>query len=83
VIADPAVLKGRRFGNLVVAAARSGLPVAAIQQAAARAALPRVVSLDYGARAKPISDAAPLRSPAPPEETWRVADWDDEGPDGD
>jgi spermidine synthase len=82
VIADPAVLKGRRFGNLVVAAARSGLPVGAIQQAAARAALPRSVALDYGARARPITDAAPLRSPAPPVETWRVVDWDDDGPDG-
>ena len=78
VIADPAVFKARRFGNLVVAGARSGLPVVEIQQAAARAALPRAVSLDYGARARPMTDAVPVRSPAPPDETWRVVDWDED-----
>ena len=76
VVADPAVLKGRRFGNLVIAAARSGLPVADVQRAVARAPLPRVVSVGYGAQGRPMTDAEAVRSPAPPEETWRVADWD-------
>ena len=36
VIADPAVLRGRRFGNLVLAASRGGLPVAGADQARCR-----------------------------------------------
>jgi hypothetical protein len=77
VRADPAVLKGRRFGNLVLAAARSGLPVAAITRAAAGAMFPqRVLSgaeLDrFVAGARPLTDADPLRSPEPPDELWRV-----------
>ena len=82
VIADPAVLKARRFGNVVVAAAREGLPVAAVQRAAARAPFPRSVALDHGAGARPLTDAAPVRSPQPPEESWRVTTWD-EDEDGD
>ena len=83
VLADPAVFKARRFGNLVVAAARSGLPVEQIRRAAARAALPRAVALEHGLHARPMSDAAPVRSPVPPDETWRVADWDDADADDD
>ena len=93
VAADPAVLKARRFGNLVVAAARHGLPVDAVRRAAARAPFPRSVLTGFGAGQRPFTDAEPVRSPQPPEETWRVSDgngaeWADEEwpgpePDGD
>ena len=73
LMAEPAVLRGRRFGNVVlVAAARPGtLPVAALATAAARDSCPaRTVSgedLDrFVAGARPVSDAEPLDSPIPP-----------------
>ncbi len=72
VIAEPAILKGRRHGNVVVAAARAGLPVAAVRRASAAAAFPRTVTIGFGHDAKPLTDAAPLRSPQPPDEMWRV-----------
>jgi spermidine synthase len=77
VIADPAVLKGRRFGNLVLAACRHPLPVAQLRQATARAPFPRRVGQRYGAGATPLTDADPMRSPAPPDEMWRVAELED------
>jgi hypothetical protein len=27
---------------------------------------------------KPLTDADPMRSPAPPDETWRVVDWEED-----
>ncbi len=76
-IADPAVWKGRRFGNLVLAASRAPLPEQEVARAAARAAFPRVVH--HGARlaelaggAAPLTDDDPMRSPQPPDELWRV-----------
>jgi spermidine synthase len=77
VRADPAVLKGRRFGNVVVAAAREGLPVDAVRRAAAAAMFPQRVVAGTGidafvAGAKPLTDAHPMRSPEPPDELWRV-----------
>ncbi len=80
VIADAAVLKGRRFGNLVLAASRRPLPAADIRRSAARALFPRSVSSRFGDGATPMTDAWPMRSPAPPDEAWRVVrdDEDDE-----
>lgn len=72
VIADPSVVKGRRFGNVILAAARSGLPVAAVRRASAAAPFPRTVTLDLGGGARPLTDADPMRSPQPPDEIWRV-----------
>jgi len=71
LIADAAVLKGRRFGNLVLAASNRALPVAGLVRRAAADPLPgRLLtgaSLDnFAAGAKPITDAAPVASPAPP-----------------
>jgi spermidine synthase len=77
VIAEPSVLKGRRFGNIVIAASREPLPVAAVRRAAASAAFPRTVTLGFGRGAKPLTDANSMRSPQPPEELWRVSDADD------
>lgn len=77
VRADPAVLKGRRFGNVVLAASRAPLPVPAITRAAASAMFPQRVlagaELDafVGTHA-PLTDAASMRSPAPPDASWRV-----------
>jgi spermidine synthase len=78
VMGEPAVLKGRRFGNLVVAASRAALPMPAIRRAAASAALPRSVSIGYGREARPLTDADAMRSPHPPDETWRVEPCDDD-----
>jgi spermidine synthase len=77
-LSEPAVLKGRRFGNLVVAASRTPLPMAAIRRVSASAPFPRAVAPGYGREARPLSDADAMRSPAPPEETWRVMDWHDD-----
>jgi spermidine synthase len=75
--ADPAVLKRRRFGNVVLAASRAELPVAAVTRAASAAAFPRQVLsgaqlADFAGGARPLSDADPMRSPQPPDEVWRV-----------
>jgi len=77
LIADPAVLKRRRFGNVVLAASREELPVAAVTRAASGAAFPRRVLAgsrlaQFAGGAAPLTDADPLRSPAPPDEIWRV-----------
>ncbi len=71
LIADPAVLRGRRFGNLVLAAARHELPVAGLTRRAAGDPFPgRLVhgaALNrFTAGAKPVTDAQAQPSPAPP-----------------
>ncbi|MFN2517853.1 MAG: spermidine synthase [Jatrophihabitantaceae bacterium] len=77
LIADPAVLKRRRFGNLVLAASRHELPVAQVTRAVYAAAFPRRVLAGpelaaFAGGAAALTDAAPMRSPQPPEEMWRV-----------
>lgn len=77
-VADSGVLKGRRFGNVVLAASRADLPIAEIRRAAARAAFPRTVHAgsalrSFSGNAAPLTDAAPVRSPEPPEEVWKVS----------
>ena len=77
ITGDSAVVRLRRFGNLVVAASRVPLPVDAVRNAASRAMFPRSV-LDgtrlraFVRSAAPLTDADPLRSPEPPDEIWRV-----------
>nr|WP_158894130.1 fused MFS/spermidine synthase [Amycolatopsis anabasis] len=72
VLAEPGVLRGRRFGNLVLAASARALPVDAVRRRTASAAFPaRCVAGDelrevFG-RAEPLSDAAPVTGPTPPE----------------
>jgi spermidine synthase len=75
--ADASVLKGRRFGNVVLAASRAELPVDRITRAAAAAMFPqRVVHgtelADMVGGAAVLTDADGLRSPQPPDELWRV-----------
>lgn len=77
MLGDPAVLKLRRFGNVVFAASREPLPLAQIRTASARAMFPRVVRSGaavtrWRAGAPPLTDADPMRSPAPPDRMWRV-----------
>jgi SAM-dependent methyltransferase len=76
LIADPGVLRGRRFGNLVLAASRDVLPVAELARRCAADPFPgRVVhgaDLDrFAGGAKTITDASATRSPAPPPDLFR------------
>jgi hypothetical protein len=71
LIADAAVLRGRRFGNLVLAAAHHGLPVAELTRRTAGDPFPaRLVDghdlSRFAAGARPITDARAEPSPAPP-----------------
>jgi hypothetical protein len=77
LVADPAVLNRRRFGNVVLAASRGELPVAAVVRAAAAAAFPRRVIagpdlVAFAGGAAPLTDDDSMRSPQPPDEMWRV-----------
>ena len=78
LIADPGVLRGRRFGNLVIAASRHHLPAAGLARRAAADPFPgRVLNgadLDrFAAGARPITDASARHSPAPPPELFAPA----------
>ncbi len=69
VIADAAVLRGRRFGNLVLAASPAPLPVDALTRRAAGDPMPgRVVHgrdlTRFTAGARPVTDATATPSPA-------------------
>ncbi len=71
LLAEPGVLRGRRFGNLVLAASRRELPVAALARRAAADPFPARVldgaDLDrFTAGARPVTDATAQPSPAPP-----------------
>jgi spermidine synthase len=77
LIADAAVLKGRRFGNLVLAGSRGPLPVDRLGRLAAGDPFPgRLVyggDLDrFVAGAKPITDADAQPSPAPPSDVITI-----------
>jgi spermidine synthase len=71
LIADAAVLRGRRFGNLVLAASSRAFPVDTLTRLAASDPMPgRVLHGDdltrFAAGAKPVTDAAARPSPAAP-----------------
>lgn len=75
--ADPAVFRGRRFGNVVLAASRAPLPVPELVRISASAMFPQrlLAGSDlsaFVAGAPPLTDADPMRSPSPPDEIWRV-----------
>ncbi|MFG2137199.1 spermidine synthase [Streptomyces sp. NPDC048650] len=69
--ADPAVLRGKRFGNAVLLASDRELPVAELTRRAAgdphagRVEHGRAL-LDFTGGAAPVDDAAAVASPAPP-----------------
>jgi spermidine synthase len=77
LVSDAGVVRGRRFGNLEIAASRVPLPMAKIARASAAAMFPQRV-LDAAeltamvGGARPLTDEDSMRSPAPPEEAWRV-----------
>ena len=71
LIGDPPVLRGRRFGNLVLVASRVPLPVAELATLAARGS--RGARVEHGrdlerftGGARPITDATAEDSPLPP-----------------
>jgi len=69
--AEPAVLRGRRFGNLVLAGSDEPFDVPALSRLAARAAgRARVLSGDdvrtFAGQAKPVTDASAAAAPIPP-----------------
>ncbi|MGW2639194.1 spermidine synthase [Streptomyces sp. NPDC001348] len=71
LVADPAVLRGKRFGNAVLVAADRPLPVAELTRRAASDPHPGRVEhghalLAFTGGAVPVTDGAAVASPAPP-----------------
>jgi spermidine synthase len=70
LVADAAVLRGRRFGNVVVLAGRTVPPIAELTRRAAGDWFPGRVEHDlvrFTGGAAPVLDATAVGSPAPPE----------------
>jgi len=75
LIADAGVLRGRRFGNLVLVASPAALPVDRLTRLAAGDPMPgRVLQAEeltrFAAGAKPVTDSNASPSPAPPAEAF-------------
>jgi spermidine synthase len=75
LIAEAAVLRGRRFGNLVIAGSGRELPAAELIRRAAADPFPARVVTDaavarFAAGAKPITDASAQPSPPMPPEIF-------------
>lgn len=76
LLADPSVLRGRRFANLVLAGSDAPLPVEALTRRAARASgRARLVTgddlRDFTGGAAPITDATARSAPRPPPDLFR------------
>ncbi|MGW5368942.1 spermidine synthase [Streptomyces sp. NPDC004009] len=76
LIADPAVLRGKRFGNAILAASGLPLPVAELTRRAASDPHPARVEhgrqlTDFTGGAAPVTDAVAVASPAPPPSVFR------------
>nr|WBO78179.1 fused MFS/spermidine synthase [Streptomyces sp. SBE_14.2] len=76
LVADPTVLRGKRFGNAVLVAADHPLPVAELTRRAASDPHPGRVEhgrtlTDFTGGATPVTDAAAVASPAPPASVFR------------
>jgi spermidine synthase len=70
LVADAAVLRGRRFGNLVVLAGRTPPPLAALTRRAAGDWFPGRLETDldrFTGGIAPVTDAVAVASPPPPE----------------
>ncbi|WP_306323254.1 MULTISPECIES: spermidine synthase [unclassified Streptomyces] len=77
LVAEPAVLRGRRFGNAVLLASREELDVAELARRTARDAFPARVEHGVALRrfvgdAKPVADADAVPSPEPPGGSFSV-----------
>ncbi|MFC0042738.1 spermidine synthase [Actinomadura rayongensis] len=75
MLADPGVLRGRRFGNIVLAASRAPLPADALaRRAAGGIARARLVDgadlVAFGGGAAPIRAATDVVPPEPPERVF-------------
>jgi len=69
LVADAAVLRGRRFGNLVVVAGRTAPPIAELTRRAAGDWFPGRVETDldrFAGGSAPVTDADAVPSPEPP-----------------
>ncbi|MEV7729799.1 fused MFS/spermidine synthase [Streptomyces sp. NPDC087917] len=78
LLAEPGVLRGRRFGNAVLLASDSPLPVEALARCCAADAFPaRVVAGEALARfargGRPVADADAVASPEPPAGAFSLA----------
>ncbi|MHB9861512.1 spermidine synthase [Streptomyces sp. YIM S03343] len=76
LIADPAVLRGKRFGNALLIASDLPLPLAELTRRAASGAHPARVEhgrplADFTGGARPVTDEAAVASPAPPPSVFR------------
>ncbi|MFF4588773.1 spermidine synthase [Streptomyces sp. NPDC001388] len=76
LVADPAVLRGKRFGNAVLLASDLPLPIAELTRRAASDPHPGRVEhgralTDFTGGAVPVTDAAAVASPAPPPSVFR------------
>ncbi|GAA3162111.1 MULTISPECIES: spermidine synthase [Streptomyces] len=76
LIADPAVLRGKRFGNAVLVASDAPLPIAELTRRAASDPHPGRVQhgrelVDFTGGATPVTDLAAVASPAPPASVFR------------
>ncbi|MBQ0848811.1 spermidine synthase [Streptomyces sp. NPDC057621] len=76
LVADPTVLRGKRFGNAVLVASDQPLPVAELTRRAASDPHPARVEhgkalRDFTGGALPVTDARAVASPAPPPSAFR------------
>jgi len=76
LVADPTVLRGKRFGNAVLVACDTPLPIAELTRRAASDPHPGRVEhgkalLDFTGGAVPVTDAEAVASPAPPASVFR------------
>ncbi|MFJ2832039.1 spermidine synthase [Streptomyces sp. NPDC087263] len=76
LIADPTVLRGKRFGNAVLVGSARPLPLAELTRRAASDPHPGRVEhgkdlADFTGGAIPVTDAAAVASPAPPPSVFR------------
>ncbi|NUU22857.1 MAG: fused MFS/spermidine synthase, partial [Streptomycetaceae bacterium] len=75
MVGDPAVLRGRRFGNVIVVASRRELPVPGLTRRTASDPFPGRVEhgtalRDFAAGAAVVTDATAARSPRPPDQVF-------------
>ena len=79
VLAEPTVFRGRRFGNFVLVASHTELPVAALTRRTAGDPFPGRVEHDasltrFIGGLPPTTDATATQSPSPPKGTWGLPD---------
>ncbi|MGP3971921.1 spermidine synthase [Streptomyces sp. 6N223] len=77
LIAEPGVLRGRRFGNAVLVASHAPLPAAELARRAAADPFPArtvhgLALRDFTGDAAPVAEGAAVPSPRPPDGAFRV-----------